>query len=112
MRSPDDYFERDEDGIRLKGHRMWLEDILDLYLAGLTPDQMIDEEHFPTLTLDEVEAAVAYYHTHRVEVEAYLEQQRAEAEAREQLANERPSATALRLRAILEERRRNRAQQM
>lgn len=25
MRHPDEYFERDEDGIRLKGHRIWLD---------------------------------------------------------------------------------------
>lgn len=26
MRHPDEYFERDEDGIRLKGHRIWLDE--------------------------------------------------------------------------------------
>jgi uncharacterized protein (DUF433 family) len=112
MRPPEDYFERDEDGIRLKGHRMWLEDILELYASGLAPERIVDEEHYPTLALDEVEAAIAYYVAHQAEVEAYLEQQRAEAEARERLADEHPSPTALRLRAILEKRRRSRTQQV
>lgn len=105
-RPPEDYFERDEDGIRLKGHRMWLENILDRYKAGLTPEQIIDGDHFPTLTLDEVEAAIAYYHAHMAEVDAYMEQQRREAEERERAADANPSPLQLRLRALMEERRR------
>jgi uncharacterized protein (DUF433 family) len=68
-RRPEDYFERDEDGIRLKGHRMWLENILDLYQAGMTTELVAHE--YPTLKLDEVEAAVAYYHAHMAEVDEY-----------------------------------------
>jgi hypothetical protein len=34
MRPPEDYFERDEDGIRLNGHRMWLEVILEITFAS------------------------------------------------------------------------------
>lgn len=45
MRPAEGYFERDEDGIRLKGHRIWLENILDLYKAGLSPEQIRDEDH-------------------------------------------------------------------
>lgn len=104
MRSPEDYFERDEDGIRLKGHRMWLEDILELHAMGLSPTQIIDDQHFPTLTRDEVEAAIAYYAAHSIEVDAYLVQQRADAEARERAAGAHESA--LHLRRLLEERKR------
>ncbi len=107
MRSPDDYFERDEDGIRLKGPRMWLEDILDLYLQGLSPEHIVDEHHFPTLSREEVEAAIAYYKAHRTEVDTYLAQQRAEAAVREEHAA--ATTQAQRLRSLLEERRRNRA---
>jgi len=102
MKPPEDYFERDEDGIRLKGHRIWLEHLLTLYLAGMTPEQIITE--YPTVTLAEAQAAIAYYHTHQAEVEAYLEQQRAEAEAREQSDDTQPSPRATRLHALLEER--------
>jgi uncharacterized protein (DUF433 family) len=109
MRSPEDYFERDDDGIRLKGHRMWLEDILELHAMGLSPRQIIGEQHFPTLSLEEVEAAIAYYSVHKDEVDVYLEQQRAEAKAREELAESHPSAVARHLRRILEERKRDRA---
>ena len=102
MRPPEDYFERDEDGIRLKGHRIWLEHLLTLYLAGMTPEQIVAE--YPTVTLDEAQAAIAYYSAHQAEVEAYLEQQRAEGEAREQQANTQPSPHAARLHTILVER--------
>ena len=109
MRQPEDYFERDEDGIRLKGHRMWLENIIDLYKEGLSAEQMVDDDHFPTPTLDEAQAAIAYYHAHTPGVEAYIEQQQREAEEREREADKHISAHALRMRALLEERLRGQA---
>jgi uncharacterized protein (DUF433 family) len=111
MRPAKDYFERDEDGIRLKGHRIWLENILDLYKAGLSPERIRDEDHLSTLTPDEVEAAITYYHTHTSDVEAYLARQWQEAKERERVADEHPSSYALRMRTLLEERRRSGAAQ-
>ena len=102
MRQPEEYFERDEDGIRLKGHRIWLEDLLGMYLAGMTPEQIATEYY--TVSLEEARAAVAYYEAHRAEVDAYLEQQQREAEEREREADAHPSERTLRMRALLHER--------
>ena len=77
--APEDYFERDQDGIRLKGHRIWREHLLALYLASMSPEQIIAE--YPTVKLAEAQAGIAYYQAHQPEVEAYLEQQHAEGEA-------------------------------
>ena len=107
MREPASYFERDADGLRLKGHRIWLEDILGLYLDGLTAEQIVDGDHYPTITLDEAQAAIAYYHERPAEIDAYLAQQQADAEARERSAIAQPSERASRLRALLEERERH-----
>ena len=74
MRSPESYFERDADDIRLKGHRMWLDDIVMLYKSGMTARQIASE--YPTLSLAEAEAGITYYRTHTDEVDRYLEQQR------------------------------------
>jgi uncharacterized protein (DUF433 family) len=106
MRTPEEYFERDEDGIRLKGHRMWLENILDLYKEGMNAQQIT--ETFSTLSLDEAQAAIDYYHRHTAEVDAYMEQQTREALEREREADEHPSPYALRMHALLEERMRER----
>ena len=78
---PEEYFQRDEDGLHLIGHRLWIEDILTPYLAGMTAQQ-IAADYF-TLSLSEVEAAIAYYHANPDEMRVYLEQQRAAGEARE-----------------------------
>lgn len=65
-RQPDDYFERDEDedGIRLKGHHIWLEDVLGMYLSGMTPEQIAADYY--TMSLEEAQAAVAYTYSERV----------------------------------------------
>jgi uncharacterized protein (DUF433 family) len=103
----EDYFERDEDGIRLKGHRIWLENVLDLYQEGMTADEIAHE--YTTLTLEEAEAAVAYYHAHTAEVDAYLAQQRREAEEREREADAHPTPLQLRLQRLMDARRKARA---
>ena len=108
MRSPESYFERDTDGIRLKGHRMWLEDILALYKNGMTAQQIAAD--YTTLSLDEAKAAIAYYHAHTDEVDRYMEQQYREAEEREREAEINPSATQRRLHTIMGERRHSASQ--
>ena len=104
----EEYFERDADGLHLKGHRIWIEDILALYLNGMTAQQIADD--YLTLKLDEVEAAIAYYHAHPDEMRVYLEQQRAATEAAEREAARHPSPQSLRLHAIREEKRQSQAE--
>ena len=52
----EDYFEFEDDAIRIKGHRIWLEHVLEYYLSGYAPEEIARE--FPGLSLDKVYAAI------------------------------------------------------
>ncbi|MDW8327931.1 MAG: DUF433 domain-containing protein [Anaerolineales bacterium] len=57
--------------IRIKGHRIGLELILYEYIYNeLTPAQL--RERFPTLTLEQIYAVLAYYHHHQPQLDQYL----------------------------------------
>jgi uncharacterized protein (DUF433 family) len=58
------------DDIRIKGHRIGIDDVLELYLEGYSAEEIA--AHFPTLRLVEIYATLTYYHQHRAEVDAYL----------------------------------------
>jgi uncharacterized protein (DUF433 family) len=69
----------DEDGaIRVGGTRVTLDIILAEYQLGATAEQIAAA--YDTVPLADVHAAIAYYLRHKVEVDAYLEQRRREAE--------------------------------
>lgn len=44
--------------------------MLEYYLEGYTPHQIRDE--FPSLNLEQIQAAIAYYQSNKTEVDAYL----------------------------------------
>lgn len=92
------------DDIRLKGHRIGVEDVLDLYHAGRDARGIVD--HYPSLELPLVEAALDSYEAHKADLDAYLAAACAWQEEQTRLAEETPSPYALRMRALLEERRR------
>jgi Protein of unknown function (DUF433) len=49
----EDYFEfLSPDDIRLKGHRIGIDNVLEYYLEGYTPHQIRDE--FPSLSLEQI----------------------------------------------------------
>ena len=57
--------------IRLRGHRIGIESILDEYLAcGRTPEEI--REVFPTLSLEQVYATILYYLHNQEAVDAYI----------------------------------------
>lgn len=57
--------------VRVKGHRIGIEIILGDYLEeGLSAEEIA--WRYPTLTLEEVHAVLAYYWRNRSEMEAYL----------------------------------------
>lgn len=58
------------DDIRIKGHRIGIDDVLLLYLDGYTSEEIA--QHFPTLRLVEIYATITYYHEKRIEIDAYL----------------------------------------
>ena len=68
----EDYFDfLEPDDIRIRGHRLGIDDVLELYLEGQDPEQILWT--FPTLSLEEIHATITYYWHNRAEVDAYLE---------------------------------------
>lgn len=56
--------------IRLKGHRLGIEDILELYDDGYSAEQIALE--FPGLSLEQIHATITYYWHNKDEIDAYL----------------------------------------
>ncbi len=58
------------DDIRIKGHRIGIENILEYYREGYTAEEIAAQ--FDSLTLEQIYATITYYLHHRAEVDAYL----------------------------------------
>ena len=64
---------------RIAGHRIRVQDIvMDHEAGGLSPDDIVDA--YPNLTLSQVHAALAYYYSHRDEIQSDIEEDRSYAE--------------------------------
>lgn len=99
----EEYFEFvDPDDIRIKGHRIGIDDVLYYYLEGYTPEEIAAQ--LPTLNLEEIYATITYYLHNRAEIDAYLARLAAwrEQRYREWAAN--PPPVVQRLRALKAER--------
>src|SRR5436190_1545791 len=57
--------------IRIKGHRISLENVIEFFKQGMQPDQ-IQREMYPSLTLEEVYAAITYYLHNKEAVDDYI----------------------------------------
>lgn len=82
--------------IRIKDHRHGIEHVLLLYRDGLSVEQLL--RRYETLTAEEVEAVIAYYHQNRAAVDAYLDaaEEHAARMRREQDENPHPGVVRLR----------------
>jgi uncharacterized protein (DUF433 family) len=104
----EDYFEFERfdtkfgevERIRIKGHRIAIEHVLEFYNAGASPE-VIQQQHYPTLTLEEIQATITYYLRNKAKVDAYLQrgEEAAEAIYQDHLKQE-PSPTAKRIREL------------
>lgn len=65
-----DYVEKREGGYYIVGSRVALESIVYEFLEGVSPETIVDD--FPTLTLEQVYGAVAFFLGNRAELEHYL----------------------------------------
>ena len=63
---------------RVADTRVTLDVVLARYQRGRTPEQILDS--FPTLKLADIYAVISYYLNNHEEIDAYLRQQREEAE--------------------------------
>ena len=96
----EDYFDAlAADDIRIKGHRIGIEDLWLLYLDGYSPEEIA--ARFPSLRLDEIYATLTYYHVRRAEIDAYLARLADWEAQRDQEAATQPEAEVVRqLKAI------------
>ena len=78
------YVTQTEDGYRIATIRVSLDSVVYDFLSGLSPESIVD--NYDTLTLEQVYGAITYYLAHRVEVDAYLQRNRAKFETLRQQA--------------------------
>ena len=100
----EDYFDFVSDtAIRIRGARVGIETVIDAYRAGAAPEEIAIR--YPTLSLQQIYVAIAYYLTNQERLDAYVarvyaqresgwqEQQHADSpfirELRERLAQQR-----------------------
>jgi uncharacterized protein (DUF433 family) len=75
----EDYFEFEKfdtkygeaESIRIKGHRIAIEYVIERFNQGIEPKQI--QQSLPTLTLEEIYATVTYYLHNKAEVDAYIQ---------------------------------------
>ena len=66
-----DYFDFiDETSIRIKGHRVYIDEVLEERLQGKEPEEIL--RCFPKLPLEKIYATLLYYEANKTEVEDYL----------------------------------------
>jgi uncharacterized protein (DUF433 family) len=74
--------------IRIKGSRVSLDSIIHHFKLGATAEQIV--QSFPSLSLGDVYTSIAYYLTHRQEIEEYLKEQETAADALQEQLESNP----------------------
>ena len=70
-----DYFDFiDDASIRIKGHRVYIDEVLEEHLKGKEPEEILS--CFENLPLEKIYATLLYYEVNKAEVDAYLERVR------------------------------------
>ncbi len=89
----------DQDGVmRVGGTRVTLETVVETFDDGAGPEEIVGQ--YPTLTLADVYAVLAFYLQHAAEVTEYLARRRTESEASEREARGQPHMRDLRARLL------------
>ena len=78
--------------IRIKGSRVSLDSIVHHFKLGATAEQIV--QSFPSLSLGDVYSSIAYYLTHRQEIEEYLKEQETAADAVQEQLESNPDYQA------------------
>ena len=96
---------------RVNGHRLGLEHIIRPFLKGHCPSA-ITTELYPGLAIEKVYALIAFYFANKEAVTAYIaEIEREKEEAYQASLLEEPPPVVKRIRALMEQRRKEKAQQ-
>jgi uncharacterized protein (DUF433 family) len=83
---PTQYVEQHEGAYRVAGSRVSLDSLVYAFWDGKSPETIA--QSFPTLTLEQVYGAIAFYLGHRAEIDADLQQGRRNYEAQRQAARD------------------------
>ncbi len=95
----EDYFEFiGPDAIRIKGHRIGIEHVLNYYREGYSPEAIAQE--FPGLDLEKIYATITFYLGNMAEMDAYLARLDLRSEQEYRAWSARPSQPIQRLRAV------------
>lgn len=84
--------------IRLKGHRIGLEHIVERFVEGYSPEQI--SEDFPGVSLTQIYAVITFYLHQKTFVEQYMAKIEQQAEAAYQAWLTNPSPVSLRMRQL------------
>ena len=87
--------------IRIRGTRIYLEDVVKMYLEGESLEN-ITTDHFPTLNLEQTYATILYYLANRSKMDAQIAKRKTEAEIRHQEYLKQPSDFHLSLKQRVE----------
>ncbi len=95
----EDYFDfLSPDDIRLKEHRIGVDNVLEYYLEGYTPEEIAT--NLPSLSLEQIHATITYYLHNRTQIDAYLSRLTKWREQRYQESVAHPSPLVQRLRTL------------
>jgi uncharacterized protein (DUF433 family) len=67
-----EYVEQQDGAYRISGTRVSLDSVMYAYRRGASPESI--QRSFPSLTLEQVHGALAFYLSHQTEVDNYLVQ--------------------------------------
>jgi uncharacterized protein (DUF433 family) len=66
-----EYITKDADGfLHVAGHRIGLQDVVDFYNEGFSPEMLLGQ--YPTLSLPLLNSVIAFYLENRDEIDAYI----------------------------------------
>jgi uncharacterized protein (DUF433 family) len=95
------YVEQDDGAYRIGGTRVSLDSVVYAYRRGASPESI--QRSFPSLTLEQVHGALAFYLSHQTEVDNYLVQGEKEFEKLQEASHETNSDWYEKLRRAREE---------
>lgn len=86
------------DDIRIKGHRIGIDNVINYYLEGYSPEEIL--ANFPSLSLEKIHATITYYLHNRTQIDAYLLRLTLLSQQRYEEWNANPSPIVQRLRTL------------
>jgi uncharacterized protein (DUF433 family) len=91
-----------KDDIRIKGHRIGIDNILFYFLEGYNPEEI--KSIYPDLNLEKIYATITYYFHNKKNIDAYLNRIKNWKESRYQESLKHCSPQREKIRAIKEQR--------